>query len=178
MVVDRLLRLASVDLAVLLRRNEDQRDHRYHFDLVVVLQNVDQEAVASLSADLDRILAVSRRGYLRQGIEIGRGTEKEIVTAIAIVTVTVTVIAIVIVTVTEIASGIEIVIYCPPDIDHQSDHLRDFKERGIVRETGRDHASLEMDTTLTTAIHRLTITHSVIVNAIYRLGRDRYRDIP
>lgn len=57
-------------------------------------------------------------------------------------------------------------------------NLSDFKERGIAIETGRDHANLEMDTILITVIHRLTIIHFVIVNAIYRLGRDRYRDIP
>lgn len=57
-------------------------------------------------------------------------------------------------------------------------NLLDFKERGIARETGRDHASLEMDTTLITATRRLTIIHSVIASAIYRLGRDRCRDIP
>lgn len=56
-------------------------------------------------------------------------------------------------------------------------NFSDFKERGIVREKDRDHANLEMDTTLTTAIHRLTIIHFVIVNAIYHLGRDRYRGI-
>lgn len=165
MVVDRLLRLVSVDLAVR-HRSGDQQGHRYHSDLVVVLQNVDQEVAASLSADLDRILAVSRRDHLHReieiGKEIGKGTEKE--------TVIVTVIA------TGTASGIEIVTYCP-DIDHQSDHLRDFKEREIVREIDRDHANLEMDTTLTTAIHQLMIIHFVIVNAIYRLERDRCRDI-
>jgi len=57
-------------------------------------------------------------------------------------------------------------------------NLPDFKERGIVRETGRDHASLEMDTTLITAIRQLMIIHSAIVNVIYRLERDRCRDIP
>jgi len=138
LVVDRLLRLVSVDLAVR-HQSEDQQGHRYHSDLVVVLQNVDQEVAASLSAgtfvvlickvyycysilqvlldvaDLDRILAVSRRDHLHReietGKEIGKGIERE--------TVIVTVIA----TATETASGIEIVIYCP-DIDHQLDHLR------------------------------------------------------
>lgn len=57
-------------------------------------------------------------------------------------------------------------------------NLPDFKEKGIARETGRDHASLEMDTILTMAIRQLTIIHSVIVTAIYHLGRDRCRDIP
>lgn len=58
-------------------------------------------------------------------------------------------------------------------------NFSDFKEKGIAKERGRDHASLEMDTTLITAIRQLTIIHhSVIVSAIYRLGRDHYRDIP
>lgn len=133
------MRLVSVDLAVR-HRSGDQQGHRYHSDLVVVLQNVDQEVAASLSAgtfvvstckrfiyyysilqvssdvaDLDRILAVSRRDYLRREIEIGKeteigkGTERETVIVIA--------------TATETANGIEIATYCP-DIDHQSDHLR------------------------------------------------------
>lgn len=97
--------------------------------------------ISSGIADLDRIPAVSHRGCLRREIEkgreteIGRGTEKEIVTVIVIVIANatananaiVTVIVIVTVTVTatatEIASGIEIATYCP-DIDHRSDHLR------------------------------------------------------
>lgn len=45
-VVDRRLRHELVDLAV----HRQSEDHRYHSDLVVVLQNVDLEAVASLSA--------------------------------------------------------------------------------------------------------------------------------
>lgn len=71
-------------------------------------------------ADLDRIPAVSHRGYLHRETEIEKETEiergigKETVNAIAIVTATVTAI--------ETASGIEIAT-CP-DIDRQSDHLR------------------------------------------------------
>lgn len=143
MVVDRHLRLVSVGLAVR-RRSGDQRGHHYHSDLVVAPQNVDQEAVAFLSAgtfffisfnektsqyslyysilqvspdvaDLDRILAVNHRGCLRR--EIGKEIEigRETEKEIAIVT------AIAIATGT--ASGIEIVTYCP-DIGRQSGHLR------------------------------------------------------
>lgn len=59
-------------------------------------------------ADLDRIPAVSRRGYPHRETEIGRETEKEIVIVIAIAIA--------------IANEIEIATYCP-DIDRQSDHL-------------------------------------------------------
>lgn len=171
MVVDHLLHLVSVGLAV--RRNEDQRDLRYLSDLVVVPQNVDQEVVAFQSADLDRIPAASRRDYPRRETEIGRETGKEIV--IAIETVIAIAIAIAIVTGIASASETEIVIYYL-DIDRQSDHLRDFKEKGIARGTDRDRVSLEMVTTLTMAIRQLTIIH--FVNAIYHLERDRCRDIP
>lgn len=46
LVADHHLRLVLVDHAVH-HRNEDHRDHRCHSDLVVVLQNVDHEVVAS-----------------------------------------------------------------------------------------------------------------------------------
>lgn len=45
-VADRHLHLALVDLAVH-HRNGDHRDHRYRLDHVVVLRNVDREAVVS-----------------------------------------------------------------------------------------------------------------------------------
>lgn len=45
-VADRHLRLVLVD-HVVHRRNEDHRDHHCHLDHVVVLLNVDHEAVAS-----------------------------------------------------------------------------------------------------------------------------------
>jgi len=55
LAVDRLLRLALVDLAVR-HQNGDQQDHHYHFDLVVVLQNVDQEVAVFLSAGTFKVL--------------------------------------------------------------------------------------------------------------------------
>lgn len=147
-------------------------------------------------ADLDHTLAVNRRGSLHReteiGIEIAIETGKEIVIVTEIVNEieiviycldidrqsdhlpgTCSIISLFIVKKTSFQIHLKYIEYT-----NIANDFLDFKERGIAREIERDHASLEMDTALIMAIHRLTIiNHSVIVSVIYRLERDRCRDI-